>query len=185
MAVQFILGRSGTGKTDLCIKSIANELLTENADQPLVLLVPEQATYQAEHAILARTNIPGYTRLKVLSFERLQFLLLGPACGQAELSKIARAMIVHRILLARQKELKLFNRAAETLGLADELAQLIVQLHQCRITESDIDQLVQKLKKQNGESIQYRKFADSPPHPAPFRCDPVSKNGVAVGGDER
>ena len=76
MAVQFILGRSGTGKTSYCIKAIVNEL-AEPTEQRLILLVPEQATYQAERAILADKRIAGYNRLNVLSFDRLQFLLLG------------------------------------------------------------------------------------------------------------
>ena len=43
MAVQFILGRSGTGKTSYCIKAIVNAL-AEPGEQRLILLVPEQAT---------------------------------------------------------------------------------------------------------------------------------------------
>ena len=51
MAVRFILGRSGTGKTSHCIKAIVDALV-EVCEQPLILLVPEQATYPAERAIL-------------------------------------------------------------------------------------------------------------------------------------
>ena len=55
MAVRFILGRSGTGKTHHCVKAIV-EALSQPAraadNGPLVLLVPEQATYQASEAIL-------------------------------------------------------------------------------------------------------------------------------------
>ncbi len=65
MAVQFILGRSGTGKTSYCIKAIVNALL-EPTEQQLILLVPEQATYQAERAILADERIACYNRLNVL-----------------------------------------------------------------------------------------------------------------------
>ena len=70
MAIQFILGRSGTGKTRCCIRAIVDVLL-EQSEQRLILLVPEQATYQAERAILADERIAGYNRLHVLSFDRL------------------------------------------------------------------------------------------------------------------
>ena len=55
MAVQLVLGRSGTGKTSYCIKAIVNALLEsgEPAAGGLIFLVPEQATYQAERAIQA------------------------------------------------------------------------------------------------------------------------------------
>ena len=61
MSVQFILGRSGTGKTSLCIKAIVNALLAPDSAQRLILLVPEQATYQAERAILADKRLAGYS----------------------------------------------------------------------------------------------------------------------------
>ena len=98
MAVQFILGRSGTGKTSYCIKAIADALAKADEGQPLILLVPEQATYQAERAILADKRIAGYNRLNVLSFDRLQFLLLGKNTARPALSRIGRQMIIHRIL---------------------------------------------------------------------------------------
>ena len=63
MAVQFILGRSGSGKTTYCIETIV-EALTESTDQQLILLVPEQATYQAERTILANKKIAGYNKKK-------------------------------------------------------------------------------------------------------------------------
>ena len=47
MAVQFILGRSGTGKTSYCIGQIIEALLAPG-EEPLILLVPEQASYQAK-----------------------------------------------------------------------------------------------------------------------------------------
>ena len=43
MSVQFILGRSGTGKTSFCIRSIIRELTEGNPAENLVLLVPAQA----------------------------------------------------------------------------------------------------------------------------------------------
>jgi len=85
MAVQFILGRSGTGKTSRCIGAIV-EALREDSGQPLIFLVPEQATYQAERAILSYERVAGFHRLHVLSFDRLQFLLLGKSIARPSLS---------------------------------------------------------------------------------------------------
>ncbi len=54
MAVRFILGRSGTGKTHHCVKAIVEALSQPDRSRPImVLLVPEQATYQASEAILS------------------------------------------------------------------------------------------------------------------------------------
>jgi len=146
MSVQFILGRSGTGKTSFCIKAIV-EALAESSEQPLLLLVPEQATYQAERAILADSKVAGYSRLNVLSFDRLQFLLLGKNTARPAISRTGRQMIVHRILRDNRDKLKIFDSSATRPGLARQMAETIAELHQYAKTPDDIDQLLSKLQK--------------------------------------
>ena len=73
-AVQFILGRSGTGKSRWCIDAVC-DALADGSAEPLILLVPEQATYQVERSILLTPGIAGFSRLHVLSFNRLGFWL--------------------------------------------------------------------------------------------------------------
>ncbi|MFH1882463.1 MAG: PD-(D/E)XK nuclease family protein [Planctomycetota bacterium] len=159
MAVQFILGRSGTGKTSYCIKAIVNALL-EPSEQQLILLVPEQATYQAERAVLADEGIAGYNRLNVLSFERLQFLLLGKNTARPALSRIGRQMIVHRLLRDNKSKLKIFDSSASSSGLARQMAQTIAELHQYAKTPDDIDQLMSELAKDERNSLAILKFTD-------------------------
>ncbi len=159
MAVQFILGRSGTGKTNYCIKAIVNELL-ETSEQQLILLVPEQATYQAERAILADERIAGYNRLNVLSFDRLQFLLLGKNTARPALSRIGRQMVVHRLLRDNKSKLKIFDSSASSSGLARQMAQTIAELHQYAKTPDDIDQLMSELAKDERNSLAILKFTD-------------------------
>ena len=63
MAVQFILGRSGSGKTSYCIEAIV-KVLSESAPDQLILLVPEQATYQAAYL---EANIIGFHRTLLIN----------------------------------------------------------------------------------------------------------------------
>ena len=159
MAVQFILGRSGTGKTRCCLRAIVDALL-EQSEQQLILLVPEQATYQAERAILADERIAGYNRLHVLSFDRLQFLLLGKNTAMPKLSRIGRQMIVHRILRDNQSELQLFGVETAWSGLSRQIAQTITELHQYSKTPDDVDQLLSKLAKDERHRLAFLKFTD-------------------------
>ena len=159
MAVQFILGRSGTGKTSYCIKAIVNALL-EPTEQQLILLVPEQATYQAERAILTDERIAGYHRLNVLSFDRLQFLLLGKNTARPALSRIGRQMVVHRILRDSKSRLKIFGSSAAWAGLSRQMADTIAEMHQYAKTPADIDQLLSELAKDERSNLARLKFAD-------------------------
>ncbi len=159
MAVQFILGRSAAGKTSFCVSQIVDCLL-QQSPQPLLLLVPEQATYQAERAILNDKKIAGYNRLRVLSFERLGFLLSGRYASGAALSTTARQMIIGRICSEHKNELKIFTSAARQGGLAKKIAEIITELYQYSKTTDDIDELLGELKKKNQNSITALKFED-------------------------
>ena len=160
MAVQFILGRSGTGKTSYCIKAIVNALLERADEQGLILLVPEQATYQSERAILADKRIAGYNRLNVLSFDRLQFLLSGKNTTRPALTRIGQQMIVHRILRDNSSKLKMFGSSSALPGLGRQMAQTITELHQYAKTPDDIDRLLEKLQKDERNNLALLKFSD-------------------------
>ncbi len=161
MPVQFILGRSGTGKTGSCINAIVNALLEPADNQPLILLVPEQATYQAQCAILSDERILGYSsRLNVLSFDRLQFLLLGRSTARPQLSRIGRTMAIHRILRNIRSKLKVFDLSANQPGLSHQMAEIVAELHQYAKTPQDLDQLLGKLSGDESNSLTALKFAD-------------------------
>jgi ATP-dependent helicase/nuclease subunit B len=160
MAVQFILGRSGTGKTTYCVKAIVNELLQPNNNQTLLFLVPEQATYQAERAILSDKRIAGYNRLHVLSFDRLQFWLTGKNIARPAISRIGQQMIIHRILRDNKSKLKIFGSSATWPGLGQQLSRTISELHQYAKTPDDVEQLLGELQKDERNSITILKFAD-------------------------
>ena len=71
MAVQFVLGRSGTGKTSYFIDAIVNAL-GEPSEQQLILLVPEQITAYMERRLATWPGMAGgYTRARVFSFKHL------------------------------------------------------------------------------------------------------------------
>jgi len=159
MAVQFILGRSGSGKTRYCIEAIV-QALSASAEEQLILLVPEQATYQAERAILADSRIAGYSRLNVLSFDRLQFMLSGKNTARAVLSNIGRQMIVQRILRDNKSKLRIFEQSSALPGLSRQLARTIAELHEYAKSPQDIDALVSELQRDERNSLAALKFAD-------------------------
>lgn len=160
MAVQFVLGASGSGKTSLCIRSVIRELCDGDPERSLILLVPEQATFQAERALLSDERIAGYHRLKVLSFDRLGFFLLGKNSATAELSRLAREMIIHRILRTEGQRLRVFGQASKLQGLAAELARTITELHECAKGPEDLKELIESLKKDTPESLSALKLSD-------------------------
>jgi len=159
MAVQFILGRSGAGKTSYCVRAIA-DALAEASEQPLIFLVPEQATYQAERAILSDERIAGFHRLHILSFDRLQFLLLGKDATRPRLSRIGRQMLVHEILRDVQDDLQVFRSSALLPGFARQMADTVTELHRYAHGADDVADLVAQAGKDQSGRLAELKFAD-------------------------
>lgn len=138
--VQFILGRSGVGKTTLCIKQITEALFDEGQTN-LVFLVPEQATYQAERAILSDSRIKGYSRLHILSFQRLCYMIFGKNLAARPLTMQGREMIVNRLLCENADKLSIFSSIASA-GLANAIAEF----QQFGKSPDDVDKLIEQLK---------------------------------------
>lgn len=158
MAVQFILGRSGTGKTTLCKKQIIETLLEGKSNQNLVFLVPEQATYQAERAILADGRIKGYSRLHILSFQRLCYMIFGKNLAARPLTSQARDMIVHRLLCENADKLSVFSSAAKKHGTANSIAVTISELQKYGKQPEDVETLIKQLQVKS--ELTSRKLAD-------------------------
>jgi len=159
MAVRFIIGRSGTGKTHYCVNAIVDALLQSDS-RPLIYLVPEQATYQAQRSILSDRRITGYNRLHVLSFDRLVYLALGKNSARPFISRLGRNMVIQRILRDCSTRLKVFSGSARLPGLGLRLAETITRLQQYANTPEDLENLVQKLQKTKTDNLTAAKFAD-------------------------
>lgn len=129
MGLRLIIGRAGSGKTGLCYREIC-ERLDNSQNNPLVLLVPEQATYQNELALALKAPRGGLFRLQVLSFRRLAWRVLqevGGAC-RVHIGELGKTMLVRGIIERRKKELKLFRRAAEQPGFTDVMTSFLSEL---------------------------------------------------------
>ena len=65
-----LAGPAGSGKTHRCLAEIADHLRASPTGAPLILIAPRQATYQLERQILSFEGVNGFTRLRILSFQR-------------------------------------------------------------------------------------------------------------------
>jgi len=130
MTVQFVLGRSGSGKTSYCIESIQSELVRNGEGEGLILLVPEQATFQMEQALLAGDRLKGYHRAYVMSFRRLALEVLAQTQPPAAaiISEMGKQMILRRLLQELGGRLKIFERLTQSSGFITQLSRMISEL---------------------------------------------------------
>lgn len=132
MQTRFLLGPAGSGKTFRCLAEVRAALANPVADEPLIFLAPKQATFQIERQLLESGEIKGFTRLHILSFDRLaQFVFERLNIAPPKmLSGEGRLMVLRALLQRHADELKLFRGSARRGGFAQELGALLAELQE-------------------------------------------------------
>lgn len=129
MPLQFVIGRSGTGKSGYILASIREELHQHPDGPPLIMLVPEQATFQTEYALLRGSGLHGTMRAQALSFRRLAFRVMQETGGTAlvPIGDTGKHMLMYKIVHREASRLKLFGSGSEQPGFIDRLAELLTE----------------------------------------------------------
>ncbi|MFD0672079.1 helicase-exonuclease AddAB subunit AddB [Cohnella sp. GCM10027633] len=130
MSLRLITGRSGSGKTRFALDEIREGLRRDPLGAPLILIVPEQATFQAEYAMATTPELGGFMRAQVLSFRRLAFRVMQETGGSAviPIHDNGKAMLLHKILEANRERLKLFRGGATESGLVARMNELLTEM---------------------------------------------------------
>ncbi|MFD0715075.1 helicase-exonuclease AddAB subunit AddB [Paenibacillus sp. GCM10027626] len=129
MALRFIIGRSGTGKTHHCLHTIVEQVKSEPDGPPLIMLVPEQATFQTEYAMLANSQLRGMMRAQAMSFRRLSYRVMQETGGTAlvPIGENGKNMMLYKIVNRLGDELQLFQGGETQHGFIDRLGQLMTE----------------------------------------------------------
>jgi len=132
MRVNFLLGPAGSGKTFRCLNALRARLIADPQGPPLILLAPRQATFQLELALLSRPELRGYTRLRIVSFERFATWLLGQLDVPARevLSEEGRIMVLRALLHRHHEQLGVFRESSRATGFARLLSSQLIELQQ-------------------------------------------------------
>gem|GEM_PF-1420986 len=202
MALRFVLGRAGSGKTRHCLAAVAGALRAEEGlggepcavgeadgarvrslaipgagavygvesapenssacrqrtgagavygaeSAPLVLLVPEQATFQMERALLDCLGGRAFSRARILSFRRLAFWAFQEAGGpgEPEIGLLQRRLLLRLILRRRARQLRVFRRAGTQAGFDAEAGRLVAEFLRQRITPAMLREVAETLSK--------------------------------------
>lgn len=150
MQVRLLLGPAGNGKTFRCLAELRRELSVSPDGDPLLLIAPRQTTYQLERQLLAEEpSIAGYTRLQILSFERLAHFIFErlQITAPRMLDEEGRLMVLRGLLAKKRDELKLFRASARLTGFAQQLSAVMRELQRNQLAPGEL----RKLAVQAGE----------------------------------
>ncbi|MGC8551850.1 MAG: PD-(D/E)XK nuclease family protein [Phycisphaerae bacterium] len=146
MAVQFILGRAGTGKTRLCLDELVEESQRQPLGPPLYWLVPEQATFMCERLLLADGRLGGSFRIKVLGFRGLVRVLAGQLNIPINnaLTPIRRSILLADAVESCRSQLTVFRAAAGTAGFINVVDGILRELLQNGHTGESLRELMER-----------------------------------------
>jgi ATP-dependent helicase/nuclease subunit B len=140
MAVRFIIGRAGSGKSRHCFESIVRESRADPLGPPTYWILPRQATFQAQRQLVCQSGLPAVSRAMVLSFSQLGRLVCQQCGGIAipETSAAGRQMILGHLLRTHQERLHFYRSVARQPGLAAELDAAFAELERYGKSADDI-----------------------------------------------
>src|SRR6476619_3196534 len=124
MPVTFVIGRAGSGKTTRCLDRIARNAAANPLGPPIWLVVPKQATFENERALLARLG--AFCRVRVVHPELLGEIVLSEVGGVAAplITAAGRRMIIGRLLYQFHDQLAFFGSSARRPGLVGAIDEL-------------------------------------------------------------
>jgi len=145
MALQFILGASGTGKTTYLYETVTR-LAAEHPDTTYYFVVPEQFTLATQKALVQHNPAGGIFNIDVLSLARLAhkvFAELGREQRKV-LKDIGKSMVLKRVLSECRDELVLYGSNAGQTGFTEEVKSLLSELFQYGIGEAELQDMTEK-----------------------------------------
>lgn len=130
--VEFIVGRSHTGKTTLLYEKIKKSI---DDGKKAILLVPEQASFATERKVLKTFGPVISNEIQVLSFTRLMVYL--NILGDEELkepSDFSNLLLFYTALQDLKKELKIYNLDKVSVSFCKNLLSLYNEFNLFNIT---------------------------------------------------
>ncbi|WMJ22625.1 PD-(D/E)XK nuclease family protein [Paludicola sp. MB14-C6] len=136
--LQFILGASGTGKTTLVHEMI--QQLSENEKNKIMLIVPEQFTYETEKSLFQRLGPNQFMRVHVTSFTRFAsevFKLYGGCAGEYA-SDPAKTILMDIAINEVKDELEIYQKAARSKTFANTMIDTVTELKNAGVTPNTL-----------------------------------------------
>lgn len=136
MALQFIMGSAGSGKSTFLYDMIARQA-AEHRDKQYFVLVPDQFTLETQKTLVERSGAGGILNIDVLSFHRLAFRVFEqlPALERTVLEDTGKTMLLRKVLSEQKDRLVYFKKGMDKPGFLDECKSFLCELMQYGIRE--------------------------------------------------
>lgn len=146
MSLHIVSGRSGSGKSRFCLDEITAHIKDDPSGAPLILILPEHATFMAERRLAEMAG--GYVRAFIFGFKRLAHQVLRAEGGalRPHISELGKKILLMRFLHQKQDELLKLGRTARQPNFADVMLSLVKEFRSYNIAPSVLSDAAADLK---------------------------------------
>ncbi len=157
MALQLILGGSGSGKTTFLYDHMIEESLA-NQSQLYFMIVPEQFTMQTQKDIVTRHPDHGTMNIDIVSFGRLAYRIFEELAVEnlQVLDDMGKSMVLRKVTGKHRRELVVFQGHLEQNGFVGQLKSMLSEFCQYGITP----QMLRQVAPQASSALLRQKLED-------------------------
>ncbi len=144
MALQLILGSSGSGKSYQLYKKIIKESM-EDLHSNYLILVPEQFSMETQKDLVRLHPHNGIINIDVLSFGRLAYRVFEELSVRQRpvLDDTGKNLVLRKMMGKYQKELSLYGSKLNIPGFIAEIKSMISELYQYGIGTQELEQMME------------------------------------------
>ncbi|BAB79726.1 MAG: helicase-exonuclease AddAB subunit AddB [Clostridium perfringens] len=150
MGLKIIYGRAGTGKSTFCINQIKKKI-NNSPNNKLILLVPEQFTFQTENKVLSAIGERYVLNAEVLSFKRLAHNVFNE-CGGATrtiMGDAGKSMLIFKVLEDLGDNMTVFKNASRQKGFIDIASKTITEFKKYNVNNEVLDLTINEIEDEN------------------------------------
>lgn len=144
--LNLIQGGSKSGKSHTIFDKIAefSGYINEGGDsydsQPLLLIVPEQFSFEAERALFEKVGGKSFLNIKVTSFTRLAYEIFKAYGGLAGTyaDDCAKTILMNQAINISSEDLNIYKKASKYTSLTSKMIAIINEMKMSGITYEDI-----------------------------------------------
>ena len=158
MAIEFILGASGTGKTRYIYEKMITQSKVEG-HAPIWFVLPEQSNMAAEQDMVSLHPNGGTMDISIVSFTRMAFKVFDERNVHTSdiLDDYGKSILLMKVLKEHEKEFTYYGKMIGKSGFVEETKSMLSELYQYQVTENVLEEVMGGL---SPEQSLYHKLSD-------------------------
>lgn len=143
MSLQFVLGPSGSGKSEYLQDTLVKEAMS-SPERKFLLVVPDQYNMKTQKDLVLRHPDRAFSNIEVLSFSRLSHRILEEVGGEQTpvLDDTGKSLIIRHVSEEIKDELNIMGKKLYRIGFVHEIKSAISEFMQYGIKPDEIKELI-------------------------------------------